>query len=197
MITSSAITQFQISRLGNPDWPHGIADYTEGVWHWIETNHRFNCMLWAEEDLARRTDVADSDIAKNKRSIDTFNQRRNDATEKIDEHLLSSLATVKANPHARLNSETAGSMIDRLSILSLKLTAMRHQTERTDVSEQHRATCSQKLALLQLQHADLSGCFDRLLLEASQGESVFKVYRQFKMYNDPTLNPALYGAPRG
>src|SRR5690606_8667833 len=93
---------------------------------------------------------------------------------------------------ARLNSETAGAMIDRLSILSLKIRAMRKQTERTDVDEAHIETCRAKLLKLHEQRADLAACLDRLFEEFARGESYYKIYRQFKMYNDPKLNPAVY-----
>jgi hypothetical protein len=162
------------------------------VWEAIADNDRFNALLWAEEDLARRRDVPDAEIAANKRAIDGYNQKRNDAIERIDEALLSSLEHIPKRPEAKQNSETAGAMIDRLSILSLKIQAMRLQTQRTDVDQAHRDTCSAKLARLVEQRSDLAACLDRLLAEAIRGESYFKVYRQFKMYNDPNLNPALY-----
>jgi hypothetical protein len=170
--------------------------HAEGLWRAIEDNHRCNCLLWDEEDLARRRDVADAEIAANKRAIDGYNQQRNDAIERIDEQLLSALEGIARRPDARLSSETAGAMIDRLSILSLKIHHMRLQTERRDVDQAHIDACRAKLARLVEQRADLAACLDRLLAEAARGESTFKVYRQFKMYNDPTLNPAIYGAHR-
>ena len=87
-------------------------------------------------------------------------------------------------------------MIDRLSILSLKIHHMRLQTLRTDVARSHVEECAAKLNRLSEQRTDLAGCFDRLLAEALRGETRFKVYRQYKMYNDPALNPALYGASK-
>ena len=190
--------------LAHAGWPDAAPELPEGeLWHWITTNHRNNSRLWAEEDLARRTTVGDADIAANKRAIDGFNQARNDATERVDELLLTALglvdaasarsdapvATVPAD--ARLNSETAGSMIDRLSILALKVNAMRQQTERRDVDAQHIASSQGKLARLLQQRADLGGCLDALLADARAGRAYFKVYRQFKMYNDPRFNPQL------
>ncbi|NLD54659.1 MAG: DUF4254 domain-containing protein [Burkholderiaceae bacterium] len=180
-----------------PDAPAGM------LWQWIATNHRYNCLLWAEEDLARRTRVSDSDIAANKRNIDGFNQARNDATERVDELLLVALGLVDresaANdapvstpgPGARLNSETAGSMIDRLSILALKVHAMDLQTRRTDVDDAHREASKARLERLRMQRDDLAGCYDRLIEDCRAGRAYFKVYRQFKMYNDPRFNPAL------
>jgi hypothetical protein len=164
------------------------------LWQAVAANHEHNCALWAEEDLARRRDVPDSEIAANKRAIDSHNQKRNDAIERVDEAILSSLQAVPLQKTARQSSETAGAMIDRLSILSLKVHHMRIQTERRDVDEAHRQACREKLARLAEQRTDLAACLDRLLAEARQGTAFFKVYRQFKMYNDPELNPALYGA---
>jgi hypothetical protein len=164
-----------------------------GVWAWIEANHRHNRLLWDEEDRARRRDVADAEIAANKRAIDGYNQRRNDAIEKMDEALLGRIEGVVPAAGAWHNSETAGSMIDRLSILALKTFHMRLEATRADASEDHRATCGEKLARLTLQRADLARCLDTLLREAAAGRAFWRVYRQFKMYNDATLNPYLYG----
>ena len=173
--------------------PEGEPRLAEGLWRAVEDNHRCNCRLWQEEDLARRRSVPDSEIAANKRAIDRFNQSRNDAIERIDEALLALLSRAERSPGARLNSETPGAMIDRLSILSLKIHHMRAQTLRTDVDRAHVESCRAKLARLEEQRADLAGCLDRLLEDASRGTAWFKVYRQFKMYNDPALNPAIYG----
>ena len=163
------------------------------LWSAIAENHRHNHLLWDEEDLARRTNVPDAEIAANKRNIDRYNQRRNDAIERIDEQLLHHLSAVRPGPDARLHSETPGAMIDRLSILSLKIHHMRLQTLRSDVAGAHIENCLLKLNRLNQQRTDLASCFDRLLAECARGESCFKIYRQFKMYNDPALNPALYG----
>jgi hypothetical protein len=195
-LPSAAILQFHDASHEAPNWPaaggqHAAADLA-GPWPWIETNHRYNSLLWAEEDLARRKNVPDSEIAANKRAIDGFNQKRNDATEKVDEALLIRLAAVTPAPGARLSSETAGSMIDRLSIMSLKIRAMREQTRRTDVDAAHVEACQAKLDKLLEQRADLAACLDSLLKEAMAGTAYFKIYRQFKMYNDPKLNPQLY-----
>lgn len=199
--------------LAAPGWPQDALDDQDAsaapapgaseMWRWVRTNHRFNCRLWAEEDLARRTTVADAEIAGNKRAIDGFNQARNDATERVDEILLVALglvdpasartdapvSTVPAG--ARLNSETAGSMIDRLSIMALKVHAMQAQTRRGDVDEAHRSASAVKLQRLQQQRQDLARCLDELLGDAAAGRAYFKVYRQFKMYNDPRFNPVL------
>ena len=170
---------------------------------WVAVNHFHNRSLWAQEDLARRTLAPDAEIVANKRAIDRHNQARNDAIERIDEFLLAALGLVdpatlaSALPSstvpagARLNSETAGSMLDRISILGLKIAAMREQTQRQDVDDAHRQACTERLERLVQQRADLGRCYDELLADARAGRAYFKVYRQFKMYNDPRLNPAL------
>jgi Protein of unknown function (DUF4254) len=191
-LPAAAITHFHDDSHGEPGWPAQGARHAEGAWHWIETNHRYNCLLWAEEDLARRRNVGDAEIAANKRAIDAYNQKRNDAVEKIDEAILSALNGVTPVSSARLSSETAGAMIDRMSILSLKIRAMREQTLRLDVDAAHVESCRGKLAKLAEQRSDLGNCLDRLLAEAAAGTMYYKIYRQFKMYNDPRLNPQLY-----
>lgn len=203
-LRAAELTAVHDRLLASSGWPFDPpADPPEPLWCWVQANHRNNCLLWAEEDLARRTTVADADIAANKRAIDRYNQARNDATERVDELLLLALGVVdeaaarsdapSAQPRtgARLNSETAGSMVDRLSILALKIRAMREQCERLDVDDVHRQTSRSKLARLEQQRGDLANCLDALLAETAAGTAYFKVYRQFKMYNDPQLNPQL------
>ncbi|WP_290642253.1 DUF4254 domain-containing protein [Aquabacterium sp.] len=196
-----------LSAAGGPPVAEPIATATSErstlLWQWIGTNHYFNSKLWAEEDLARRTTVSDGEIALNKRAIDKYNQARNDATERVDEILLTELGLVdaasaqtdapisKVPTGARLNSETAGSIIDRMSIMALKIHAMRVQTLRTDVDQAHRDSSQVKLERLLQQRSDLGNCLDALIADTQAGRAYFKVYRQFKMYNDPRFNPAL------
>jgi hypothetical protein len=162
---------------------------------WIERNHASNRLLWHEEDLARRTGVADAEIVANKRAIDRCNQQRNDAIEAIDEALLARLADITPACDAWQNSETAGSMIDRLSILALKIRHMGIEAQRGDANAAHRAQCAERHARLELQRHDLARCYDELLARAIDGKVFWRVYRQFKMYNDPALNPYLRQPP--
>jgi hypothetical protein len=209
--TAGAVMRLQDELLASPGWPPAQAAAVapgHGLVVCIAANHRFNALLWAEEDLARRTQVADAEIVANKRAIDRYNQARNDAIEHIDELLLAALGLLAPDPAtgqlravprkaaARQNSETAGSMCDRLSILALKVRAMRAQSLRTDVDESHRAASLERLARLEEQRGDLAGCLDALLRETRAGTAWFKVYRQFKMYNDARFNPALVAEAR-
>ncbi len=193
-VRASALLAFHDERVAAPEWTTSERMHASGVWEAIEANHRCNCLLWAEEDLARRRDVPDAEIAANKRAIDRFNQQRNDAIERIDEALLARVEDVTVRADAWHNSETAGAIVDRLSILSLKIHHMGLAAERADASEAHRAQCRDKRARLVAQREDLARCLDRLLEAASAGTAFWRVYRQFKMYNDPALNPYLAGA---
>lgn len=160
--------------------------------------HQFNFLLWHEEDIARSETVSDQQIAEVKRAIDRYNQQRNDWIERIDEFLIGLLGEIGVAPEAdaRLNTETPGSAVDRLSIMSLRMYHTREQLERTDVDAEHREKVSARLALCHQQHADLSGSLVELLDDILHGRKLLKLYRQMKMYNDPTLNPYLYAATR-
>jgi len=168
-----------------------------GVWHWIVENHRHNALVWREEDRARRTDLPDAAIVRCKRNIDRHKQRRIEAVESIDDCVQAALQDVMPQPDVRLSSETAGAMIDRLSILSLKIHHMRLQSLRRDAGPGHVEACEAKLARLGDQRTDLAACLQRLLREAQHGEACFATYRQLKMYDDPTLNPELYRRLQG
>jgi len=159
----------------------------------IEGLHRTNFELWHQEDKARDIQSGDAAIAAAKRAIDSINQRRNDQIEHFDELLLEALSANKLpNPQAELHSETPGMMLDRLSIMSLKMYHTREETERIPSPPGHRERNMRRLAILERQRNDLATCLDRFWQRVQRGESRFQVYRQLKMYNDPDLNPVLY-----
>lgn len=153
--------------------------------------HRANFDLWHEEDKAREPGAPDSRIAAVKHAIDRLNQRRNDLVEELDRMLLRAVSD--QNPDAPLHSETPGLIIDRLSILALKIYHTAEESCRQSASEAHRSKNLQRLRLLEEQRADLAGCLNTLWGDVLSGRRRFKLYLQMKMYNDPDLNPAIYG----
>jgi len=162
-----------------------------GFLHIVEENHAFNYQLWHTEDRARRDDLGFEAIYHAKRSIDHYNQQRNNRMEAMDEWLFVTLKP--ADPtQCPVHSETPGMMIDRLSILALKAYHMALQVERHDVDDTHRASCSQKVRVIHAQQQQLQTCLQQLLEDTQLKTRTFRIYHQFKMYNDPTLNPELY-----
>jgi hypothetical protein len=161
----------------------------------VLAEHRTNFDLWHREDEARDPQAADHEIAEVKRAIDGLNQRRNDLMEQIDRALLQAAPGVAAE--AALHSETPGMMIDRLSILELKRFHTAEEIERSGVSPAHRERNRERLEVLKEQRDDLRRCLDALWRDVLAGRRRFKLYRQLKMYNDPELNPVLYGGPGG
>jgi len=187
-IDAAAVTRFHREALAAPVAARAALP-ASALWKGIADNHRCNTQLWQEEDLARRVNVDDAAIATNKRAIDRFNQLRNDAVERIDDLLLKDMPPPPVN--GWLNSESAGSIIDRLSILSLKIHHMARAAANAAAPGYLRRSCELKLRQLELQRVDLQRCLDRLLSGLRHGRCYFKVYRQYKMYNDPALNPYL------
>jgi len=167
-----------------------IETSADGLMALAMAQHRSNFELWHEEDKARVSEVSDGEIARVKRAIDVLNQRRNDLVEKMDAWLMERL---EQDTSAPLHSETPGLMVDRLSILALKIYHTNEEAHRMSATEAHRLRNVERLALLEEQREDLAGCLDALWEEVLKGTRQFKLYRQLKMYNDPELNPAVYG----
>ena len=165
-------------------------DGADGLMALAMAQHRANFELWHEEDKARVPGAPDAEIVRVKRAIDVLNQRRNDLVEKMDVWLIGRL---EQNEDAPLHSETPGLMVDRLSILALKIYHTREEATRESATEDHRLKNRGRLELLEEQRKDLAGCLDALWSEVLKGTRRFKLYRQMKMYNDPELNPAVYG----
>lgn len=165
---------------------------TELPWKFIEENNQWNFKLWHEEDIARIKDIDPMRIVEAKRNIDQYNQARNNAMEKIDEWILSYLETNGITAGDKIHSETPGMMIDRLSIMTLKKYHMQEEVDRADASEEHRMKCAARVEVLSEQIGDLSNALAGVLSDLLASKLRFKVYRQFKMYNDPSLNPQLY-----
>ena len=173
--------------------PNADLSLEDEIGQLIGEQHRANFDLWHIEDEARAPGATDARIADVKRRIDTTNQRRNDLVEKIDTFLLELLAPSGLPAEgAPLNSESPGLMIDRLSILTLKMYHTREEAERTDAPAGHAERNLERLRILEEQRNDLAGCLTTLWAETLAGARRFKLYRQLKMYNDPTLNPAIY-----
>ncbi|WP_411826048.1 DUF4254 domain-containing protein [Luteolibacter sp. AS25] len=192
MIDIAEINRFQAAATA--DWHDDFArSQTEAPLAFVEENHWFNFDLWHEEDVARRDDIPAERIKQAKRKIDKCNQARNNAMEKIDDWILSEIKQRQVScPDGLLHSETPGMMIDRLSIMALKVYHMQEQVDRKDATPEHKEKCAARVVVLDEQRADLSASLEALLGDVFGGRRRFKVYRQFKMYNDPDSNPQLY-----
>jgi len=190
MLNALSVTKIQSEK--TQAW-HGEKEESssEGLMALVVAQHRANFDLWHEEDKARDPKASDAEIAAVKHAIDRLNQRRNDLVEEMDEKLLALAGD--QNPSAPLHSETPGMMIDRLSILALKIYHTHEEAQRETATEAHRRKNSSKLAVLEEQRDDLAHCLDELWKEVIGRSRRFKLYRQMKMYNDPELNPVLYG----
>lgn len=158
--------------------------------------HAFNFQLWHQEDIARSAEVSDTQIATVKRAIDSLNQSRNDTIEKIDDVITQLLSGVVLASDAPLCTETPGSAIDRLSIMALRIFHYREERERDNVDDTHRNRVAGRIKLCESQLADLARSLQELLNDQFAGRKQHKTYRQFKMYNDPSLNPEIYRGKR-
>lgn len=191
MTILDAVQVVELQDKTTHDWH--IADsetMPDGVYGLIAANHRKNYLLWHEEDKARRDDMGLAYVYDAKRAIDGLNQSRNNYIEKIDQHICGLIGEM--SEFIPMHTETPGMIIDRLSILSLKKFHMWEETLREDVDAEHIEKCKHKLEVITKQRDDLKQGLTELIDLVSSGKKGFRVYFQFKMYNDPTLNPELY-----
>ena len=166
--------------------PYGSGMFEAVLWEksWVDT------VQWHLEDLVRPDDVDPVYALQLKRRIDRSNQHRTDLVERIDDHYMMLFKDVALLPDVRINTETPAWAVDRLSILALKIYHFGIEAGRGDA--EHRAKCQAKLDTLLTQREDLTTAIDELLGDLAAGRRVMKLYRQMKMYNDPSLNPMLY-----
>jgi hypothetical protein len=171
--------------IANP-YPQGCIEHDLYLKNWIDT------VQWHLEDIIRDPLIDPVDALALKRRIDKSNQDRTDLVERIDTYFWEQFHAIPAKDNAKINTESPAWAVDRLSILHIKIYHMQEQVNRTDVSEEQHDKCVQKLAVLQEQLTDMTTSIGQLLADYASGERIMKVYRQMKMYNDPTLNPILY-----
>lgn len=177
------------------DWhEQDISNPYPGLLGLVCDQHSFNFRLWHQEDIARSPEVDDTEIAAVKRRIDKLNQQRNDWIEKVDDFLTQIVFERNIEPKAEapINTETPGSVIDRLSIMQLRIYHMQEQLDRSDASSEHIESVTQKMTLCQIQQNELQEALQQLLNNIAAGKVRHRTYRQMKMYNDPSLNPYLY-----
>ena len=161
-------------------------EYLMYLKNWVDT------VQWHYEDIIRDPNIDPVAGMELKRKIDKSNQHRTDLVEKIDDFYITLFKEVTPENEALINTESPAWVIDRLSILCLKIYHMQEQVDRVDVDEKHKKQCTQKLLILQEQELDLTNSFNQLLQDFEEGKKKIKVYRQMKMYNDDDLNPVLY-----
>jgi hypothetical protein len=147
---------------------------------------------WHLEDIIRKPDIEPAEALEIKRRIDKMNQERTDLVELIDDYFVDRYKKTKPKYDAKINTESPGCAIDRLSILAIKIYHWKYEAERKDADEDHKANCNSKLSILIEQKEDLKNSIKYLVHEIASGKKIMKVYRQMKMYNDPELNPSLY-----
>lgn len=163
----------------------------------LYTKNWIDAAQWHMEDIIRNPEISPEEAVKIKRRIDKSNQDRTDMVEWIDSYFLDRFKDVNPDADATINTESPAWAIDRLSILVLKIYHMQEEVNRTDASVEHKELCNRKLAVLLEQRTDLSTALDQLLDDITKGRKYMKVYKQMKMYNDPSTNPVLYGKKNG
>jgi hypothetical protein len=174
-----------INQKENNPFPENTIEWLLYHKNWIDT------VQWHLEDEIRAPDIEDKKVVFLKRWIDRSNQERNDTVEKIDDWFLEQFKNIKPKSNAKMNSESPAWILDRMSILCLKIYHMEEEVKREDASYEHKEKCKQKLLILLEQQKDLSICYDEYIQDILKGDKIMKVYRQMKMYNDEELNPIL------
>lgn len=197
MISAIANTVFQLAiehyhRYDDIDQPIENPYDNQSLEHLLYLKCWIDTAQWHMEDVVRNPEIAPQEGLYWKRRIDKQNQVRTDMVEYIDSYYLQQFGHVQAKEDARINTESPAWAIDRLSILALKIYHMDQETKRTDVDQAHITACQSKLDILLEQRKDLSQSIDELLTDIAAGNKYMKVYKQMKMYNDPSLNPVLY-----
>lgn len=176
-------------RISNPFIsPYPVSTLEHLLYHknWIDN------VQWDLEDLIRDPAISPDKALRLKRRIDKSNQERTDLVEEIDDIFFEKYKNITPKGNARFNTESIAWALDRLSILALKIYNMGVQVQRESSSKSHKEKCKQKLKVLQLQQNDLICAIDQLMEDVEKGDRIIRVYRQMKMYNDPSLNPVLY-----
>ncbi len=170
--------------------------HNKAIEHLLYAKNWIDTVQWHLEDIVRNPIIEAVEGLKLKRMIDASNQVRTDMVEYIDSYFLSQYKNIQPKPGATINTESPAWAIDRLSILALKIYHMNVEVTRNDASEEHLIACNNKLTILLDQRTDLSTAIDELLNDIKNGDKYMKVYKQMKMYNDPSLNPVLYQQPK-
>ncbi|MBQ8592934.1 MAG: DUF4254 domain-containing protein [Bacteroidaceae bacterium] len=197
------------TEFSNPIFEQAIADYhvadcvdtpiqnpypVKSIEYYLYLKNWIDTVQWHFEDIIRDPQINPVEALTLKRRIDKSNQDRTDLVELIDSYFLDRYKDIKPLVGATINTESPAWAIDRLSILALKIYHMRQETERMETTVEHRNACQKKLDVLLEQQKDLSEAIDQLIADIEEGRKYMKVYKQMKMYNDPSLNPVLYGS---
>lgn len=186
VIRNYHVTDDVDANIENP-YPERTIEHLLYLKNWIDT------VQWHLEDIIRNPEIEPVEALAIKRRIDKSNQDRTDLVELIDSYFLDRYKNIKVQPDAEINTESPAWAMDRLSILALKIYHMQQEVSRKDASQEHHMQCEAKLAILLEQRLDLSTAIEELLKDIEVGNKYMKVYKQMKMYNDPELNPVLYG----
>lgn len=190
-IFEKAINDYHVND--NVDTPINNPYAERSIEYYLYLKNWIDTVQWHLEDIIRDPEIDPVEALAIKRRIDKSNQDRTDLVEMIDSYFLDKYKDVKVLPDAVINTESPAWAVDRLSILELKIYHMKEQVERKDADEKHKEQCNRKLAVLLEQRKDLASAIDQLLSDIESGKKYMKVYKQMKMYNDPSTNPVLYG----